>query len=326
MQRNLLVSLSLLVSAGVVALACGDSAGSSAFDGTSSSGSSGASGASGSSGTSGSPHDNGLFSGSTEAGASSSSSGGDGTPELCDGIDNDGNGIVDDLDVGNDGVCDCLRIATLGTKGPWGEGDVFAKWLNGKSTAGVIDLAAQTLTPALLGQYQVIVAQDLSKIKRTYAADEVAALGDWVKGGGGFLTLIGYGNSDERTNANLLLGTFGLGYAAAGILPQANGSTIPVTHWTAHPITDGITKIGVDNGYEVTGAGGTVLGTEKNLTVLKAVEASSGHVIAWGDEWITYNSEWKDHPDYQVERFWLNMIKWLTPAKECQVPIPATVK
>jgi hypothetical protein len=44
-------------------------------------------------------------------------------------------------------------------------------------------------------------------------------------------------------------------------------------------------------------------------------------VLAWGDEWITFNSEWKDHSDYQVERLWQNMIKWLTVADECQVPI-----
>ncbi len=31
------------------------------------------------------------------------------SPEVCDGIDNDGNGIIDDVDVGHDGVCDCLR-------------------------------------------------------------------------------------------------------------------------------------------------------------------------------------------------------------------------
>jgi hypothetical protein len=42
----------------------------------------------------------------------------------------------------------------------------------------------------------------------------------------------------------------------------------------------------------------------------------------WGDEWITYDSEWKDHPDYQVELFWLNVIKWLTPKAECQVAVP----
>ena len=32
---------------------------------------------------------------------------GDGTPEICDGLDNDSNSIIDDVDVGHDGVCDC---------------------------------------------------------------------------------------------------------------------------------------------------------------------------------------------------------------------------
>jgi hypothetical protein len=43
----------------------------------------------------------------------------------------------------------------------------------------------------------------------------------------------------------------------------------------------------------------------------------------WGDEWITYDSEWDEgqHPEYDVERFWLNVLKWLTPKDECQVPI-----
>jgi hypothetical protein len=45
-------------------------------------------------------------------------------------------------------------------------------------------------------------------------------------------------------------------------------------------------------------------------------------VDVWGDEWITYNSEWVNHPDYQVPLFWTNTIKWLTVAGTCQVPIP----
>lgn len=299
---------------GIVALlACGSDDESKFQDGASSSGGASSGGGFGaSSGTSG-------------GGASSGTSGGNGTPETCDGIDNDANGIIDDVDVGGDGICDCLRIATLGVKGTWGQGDVFSLWLNGKSTNGATDLAAQVLTPQLLAKYQVIVVQDVSKIGRAYSASEIQALGDWVNGGGGLLTLIGYGDPPERTNVNSLLATFGVSYQATQILQKSGGSTVPVSTWSMHPVTAGITKIGVDNGYELGGAG-TTIATEAGFAMLRAVEVQKGHVLAWGDEWITYNSEWNDHPDYQVARFWVNMIKWLTPAAECQVPIPTIVK
>jgi hypothetical protein len=117
-----------------------------------------------------------------------------------------------------------------------------------------------------------------------------------------------------------------MSYASVQILQKQGGSTIPITGWVAHPVTQGVSKIGVDNGYEVEGAGATVLATEQGKTLLRARELGQGHALVWGDEWITYNSEWSAHPDYQVTLFWLNMIKWLTPAKECQVPIPANVK
>lgn len=318
-MRTSLLSLAL-VGIGSVFMACGTEDASEFGNGGGSSGASGASGGASSSGTG-----FGASSGTSGGGASSGTSGGNGNGETCDGLDNDGNGIIDDVDVGQDGICDCLRIATLGVKGTWGQGDVFATWLDGKSTNGAVDLAAQQLTPALLAKYQVIVAQDVSKIGRTYSAAEIAALGDWVKGGGGFLTLIGYGDPDERSNVNALLSTFGISYDADPILPKNGGSTIPVTTWAMHPVTSGVTKIGVDNGYEVAGAG-TTLATEQGLSLLRALEVQKGHVLAWGDEWLTYNSEWVDHPDYQVARFWVNMIKWLTPAAECQVAIPAVVK
>lgn len=53
-------------------------------------------------------------------------------------------------------------------------------------------------------------------------------------------------------------------------------------------------------------------------------EVGQGRVVVWGDEWISDNSEWQSHPDYQVERIWLNVITWLTPAKQCQVALPPT--
>jgi hypothetical protein len=293
----------------------------SADDSTFAGGTSGSSGASGASGASGS----GGFGSSGSSGASGTSGTSGGGGEVCDGVDNDGNGIIDDVDVGNDGICDCLRIATIGAPGKWGQGDVFAAWLNARSVKGAVALESKVLDRALLDQYQVIVAQDVSTIGRTYSAQEIAALGDWVKAGGGLLTLIGYADSKERANVNALLATFGMSYGSAGILPKNGGSTIPVKGWVAHPVTQGVAMVGVDNGYPVEG-NGIALASEQGHTLLRAQEVGSGHALVWGDEWITYNSEWSGHPEYQVTLFWLNMIKWLTPAKECQVPIPANVK
>jgi hypothetical protein len=54
---------------------------------------------------------------------------------------------------------------------------------------------------------------------------------------------------------------------------------------------------------------------------MRAREVGKGRVLVWGDEWITFDSEWSSHPEYQVERLWLNSLKWLTTPMSCQVPI-----
>jgi len=244
-----------------------------------------------------------------------------GPPEVCDGVDNDNNGVIDDVDQNGDGVCDCLRIATLGVKGTWGSGDVFATWLSARSDAGAVDLADQVLSPELLAHYQVIVAQDVHK-NHQYADAEVAALQDWVNKGGGFMTLIGYADSSEIVNVNRLLVPFAMHYGSQAILQKGGGNpTVPITTWTPHPIDAGVTAVGVDSGYEAQGMGDAIA-TARGFTVGRAQSVGAGHVFVWGDEWITYDSEWTDHPDYQLQLFWLNSIKWLTVASQCQVAIP----
>jgi len=242
--------------------------------------------------------------------------------EVCDGVDNDHDGIIDNVDKNGDGVCDCLLIATLGVKGGSGQGDVFAAWLSARSDVGAADLADQTLTPELLAKYEVIVAQDVHK-NHPYTESEVAALTAWVKAGGGFMTLIGYSRSGEAHNVNQLLAPFSMSYTDQQILQKgSSSSTVPITMWTPHPIDVGVTMVGVDNGYPVQGMG-TTIATGGGFDVGKVQDVEQGHVFLWGDEWITYNSEWQNHPDYQVQSLWLNAIKWLTVASRCQVDIPS---
>ena len=153
---------------------------------------------------------------------------------------------------GHGGGTDLCNGATLGVKGTWGAGDVFASWLSSRSNSGATALADQTLTPALLAGYQVIIAEDVSH-NHQYSADGVKALSDCVSKGGGFMTLIGYSqDSTEIDNVNRLLAPFSMSYGADHILPQGNGnSTVPIAMWNPHPIDTGVTAVGIDNDSDV---------------------------------------------------------------------------
>ncbi len=247
---------------------------------------------------------------------------------MCDGIDNDGNGIVDDVDLGGDGVCDCLKIATLGFPGVWGLGDVAADWLPSRTPLTPTALGAQPLTAALLAPFKVIIVEDVRVgtlgtsgkghgIGRTFSGTEVDALTRWVQAGGGLVTLTGYADSTEVVNVNSLLSPLALTYGSASILASA-----AVTHWAAHPISAGITSIQFANGYDVQ-SGGTVLAWEPTPgahDVGRAALNGQGRVFAWGDEWIAYSQQWP--ADSQAPRLWLNLLQWLAGAGYCQVPPP----
>ncbi|MFZ5892714.1 MAG: hypothetical protein ACOY0T_16765 [Myxococcota bacterium] len=257
-----------------------------------------------------------------------------GMPEVCDGTDNDANGIIDDVDVGNDGVCDCLNIATLGQIGPWSNGgNVFASWLDARSPMGAVALDDQVLTEELLRPYQVIVALHVGTMEvknddRTAAAHhafsdaEVEAFHGWVKNGGGAMSTIGYfgDESKEVVNINRLLSPLGLGYSPTKL--DLNGF---VNDWMQHPVTMGISNIKTDNGVEPDDMGTTLARGSNQRLALKVSEVGQGRVVVWGDEWITYDSEWADTENQQVELFWVNILKWLSPPNRCQVPIPPEI-
>ncbi|HEY8944216.1 MAG TPA: hypothetical protein VIM73_08135 [Polyangiaceae bacterium] len=258
-------------------------------------------------------------SGASASGGSSVTGSGNSAGTISLNVDGGEDSDAGTLTDGGTGLC---NGATLGVKGTWGQGDVFASWLSSRSNSGAADLADQTLTPDLLAKYQVIIAQDVSQ-NHPYSDDEVKALSDWVNKGGGFMTLAGYSpNRGETDNVNRLLAAFSMSYGTEHILPKGMGnSTVPVTMWNPHPIDMGVTAVGVDNGYPVMGMG-DVIATGGGYDLGVAQTVGSGHVFAWADEWITYNSEWDSHPDYQVKTFWVNAVKWLTVAAQCEVAPP----
>lgn len=261
-------------------------------------------------------------------GASGVGAGGIGDETMCNGIDDDNDGVIDDVDVGMDGVCDCLTVATIGAPGGAGQGNVFNSWLDARSAAGSVDLNTMPLTPALLAPFQVLVVQNVEG--RVFSADEIQAVQDWVRAGGGLMTLIGYSGANEADSVNTLLSGFGVSYGTADVM-QATCTPTPipfvcgmrlskaVVEWQTHPISTGVTQVGMDNGKPVLG-NGTIVATGEGNTLAMAVEADAGKVFVWGDEWITFDSDWSGRPEFQLELFWTNALKWLTPVTECQVP------
>jgi hypothetical protein len=245
------------------------------------------------------------------------------------GIDIDGSGGSGPRGDGGLEVCD---IATLGQIGPWSNGgNIFSTWLNSRSPTGAVALDDQVLTPDLIRPYQVIVSlhvatEAVGNNDRTAAAhhafgqEEVDAVKAWIEAGGGFMTTIGYSGNEELevVNVNKLLNPVGLGYS-----PTKRDLQGYVERWDPHPVTQGVLKIRTDNGVEPEGTTGTTIAWgADNRVALQVAEVASGRVAVWGDEWITYDSEWQNIADQQVEQLWLNMLKWLSPPNKCQVPIP----
>jgi hypothetical protein len=215
------------------------------------------------------------------------------------------------------------------------------------------------LTDSLLNQYDVVILQalqDQTGTARTwtYQASDIAALEKWVRAGGGIIAMSGYGlNSAEVNPLNQLLSFSGISYGTADTfarcpdtLCSCTDDSIPFDNWQTtyadNPaITHDLKKVGIYHGRPVncTGSDCQVFATDpsaggSNVGVAQVV--GNGRILAWGDEWVTYTSQWgltptqwdnaTTHPEcanhsatsiYSVPQFWNNVFKWDAPAASC---------
>lgn len=259
------------------------------------------------------------------------------------------------------GMPTCINIGSYGKPGTTGfmpgvdNTKAFENWLNDKSSATASMITThEKLTPELLAGFDVFILQDLEDATHSgdgpfwqFGADEVDALSKWVEAGGGLITLTGYsGNTQEVVPTNQLLKFANISYNTDDDLstcgpPVMNcycvGNSVPLTGWVAaDPISANITAVGAFHGHPITAPDATTVaaGAGTKFAVSKAV--GKGKVFVFGDEWVTYTSQWGQPlpqnvdpnnschdlgPDkvYQVPQFWYNAIKWVAPANTCFV-------
>lgn len=238
-----------------------------------------------------------------------------GGESVCDGKDDNGNGIIDDVDVGKDGLCDCIRIGFYGeVASDAGSANAsFEAWLVERS--GLVPIkrlsAREELTAEWLSDLQVLIVGGLRERVSGgdgFSADEIAAFDAWVRDqGGGVITLSGYtaNIADARPTAELL-GNTGLGYdtqsvSGPGVISEG-GPPVWLTDILApdHPTVEGVSQIGVFYGYPVTGDGTAILAGE-GYTLAMAKQWGLGRVFAFADEWITQDATWSGLANGQAD-------------------------
>jgi hypothetical protein len=271
--------------------------------------------------TSGGPETTGTDTSSSGGDSSSSSSSTGGgcvpSPEICDDIDNDCDDQIDNVDVGMDGICDCLNIALVGNQGANPSAE-FQLWLEAQGTEvdRINTNPNEPLDKATLNKYDIII---LDYLVRSYTVDEAMTTQTWVEAGGGLMSMTGFTNAQFAADRpNSLIKPMGLSYnTSKGFFSG------PVTQFVAHPITMGLTSISFFGGLFIDIVNDGV-GVNKTIMTLPqgpvgvVQDRKNGRLFIFGDEWVEFDSEWKNIP--QIKQFWVQTLSWLGPKESCQVP------
>jgi len=168
--------------------------------------------------------------------------------------------------------------------------------------------------------------------QRSLQQSEVDAILAWVNNGGGLATTVGYWNSgSEPGNVNKVLRPYGVTYSTSDtslFATTAMISTFSRIPPIASVITNGISTLRVTNAIAIKGWTGSAEGSLPpesfhyttfasqsgygmgTALIASPYSASSGRILSWADEWITYDQVWGDTTQ-QAETFWNNTLGWL---------------
>lgn len=237
--------------------------------------------------------------------------------EVCNDVDDNCDGQIDNVDVGKDGICDCLNIALVGNEGANPSAE-FQAWLEAQGTQvdRISTMPNEVLDKATLNKYDIIV---LDYLIRNYTADEQSAVQTWVEAGGGLMAMTGFTNVQfVADRPNSLIQPMGLSYnTSKGFFSG------PVTQFAPHEITKDLTSISFYGGLFVDivqdGIGvNEIIMTLPQGPVGVVQDRKDGRLFIFGDEWVEFDSEWKNIP--QIKQFWVQTLSFLGPKESCQVP------
>lgn len=234
----------------------------------------------------------------------------------CNGRDDDCDGLVDNVDVGGDGICDCLGLLILGATGPRAA-VTFDTWLKGRGTTvrRRVETGLPELTAKDLVGVDVVV---LDQLKRDYSTAEISLLVEWVKDGGALVSMTGYTNAGpDSARPNAIIEGLGARYQTGADF------SVTITDWsTTQPIAAGVTSATYTGGYPVLAVPGAPAlsyvvargPAPASWAAGLALEIGKGRAFVWGDEWIEYDDIWALEPS--VPRLWANVFNWIA-ARKC---------
>jgi hypothetical protein len=287
-------------------------------------------------------------------------------------------------DAGNCTLCDPVRILSIGQPAKYGANsgssdntDAFQAFMN-SNTKGTATMDMVTtfrpITASDLSNYDVVILQGLYTNVYdpngiwSYTSADATALYDWVSDqGGALIAMSGYfsDNAVETQPLNQLMAPFGITFDSDTTYTSSDCpnppdlcycayGSIPFDTWTdAVPdITKNLQKVGVFMGRSITCTGSDCQvvatdGVDNNAQtniVGVAKTVGNGRVFAWGDEWVTYTSQWGLTPDpqyddattyaqcvgytpmtsYTVPQFWYNVFRWVAQTSCLTIVVPPT--